>query len=338
MEVIGLSDGDRWDREVFSMVGFDVYHTAGYNFLEGSGIPFLLCFSSFGGRTVMPVVLRFIDGVSFCDVTSVYGYGGPLSDVEKVSAAHAAGFRDSLRDFFDSRLVVSAFSRLHPLFGFQSDILRGLGEVSSCGTTVVIDLGLSEREQLEQYSRSLRYFINRTRKAGRMTVRGYSDSSEIDAFVQIYHETMLRVGAADRYFFDADYFHRFLELTPSELFLAFYDGRIVGGTLFTKCNGIIEIHLSGTRDGCLDLSPVKYIWNEIRRYGTEHGFRFMHMGGGLGGRRDTLYDFKSQFSRISLPFSTWRYIHLPDVYRSLTPARNLGDSAGLDFFPAYRCE
>ena len=62
----------------------------------------------------------------------------------------------------------------------------------------------------------------------------------------------------------------------------------------------------------------------------------MHLGGGLGSNRDTLFEFKAQFSHLYFPFKTWRYVHNREIYDRLVRDRypkNMPDSS---FFPLYR--
>ncbi|MDR1562633.1 MAG: GNAT family N-acetyltransferase [Dysgonamonadaceae bacterium] len=336
MEITGLDNSIRWDAIIRSMRIYDVYHTSAYHALESSGTSLLLS-SSFGGELIaIPVVVRRIEGTDYNDITSVYGYSGPLSSAVNPDIDHISAFQNELREFFDSRSIVSAFGRLHPFFDVQENILKGLGDTVISGKTVYIDLSLSEEQQLLQYSRSLRNRINRFHNSGNIIVRKYDTDADIDAFVSIYHETMRRVGASVSYFFDVNYFHTFLRNIPSCLFLACYDGEPVCGTLFTECNGIIQTHLSGTMNKFLHLSPLKYVRDEIRRYGIRSGFHYLHMGGGVGSRSDSVYGFKSQFSRSELLFKTWRYIHLPDVYDEMTRRRGIDNTQGADFFPLYR--
>jgi hypothetical protein len=80
----------------------------------------------------------------------------------------------------------------------------------------------------------------------------------------------------------------------------------------------------------------------VRRWGRERGDRVLHLGGGRGGREDSLFAFKSRFSKRRHPFYTGRWILDPQAYRELVAGRQrlLERSgrrvAGTGWFPLYR--
>jgi hypothetical protein len=332
-EVITLENPAKWNEIIRSMSDFDFYHLAEYHQLDHSGIPFLLHCSVETAGFALPVILRHIGGTKYNDITSVYGYSGPLTDTVPVKESLAV-FHKSLLRFFDENSVVSVFFRLHPLFPVQEKMLERIGDTVDTGTTVAIDLKLPEDEQKKQYSHSLKNAVNRLKRK-MPSVKKAETVSEIEAFAGIYAETMERVHASQVYFFDNTYFFRFLETLPSALYVAYYEDKIIGGSLFTDCNGIIQPHLSATLSDYLYLSPLKYVWEQIRLYGVEKNRNYMHLGGGLGSSRDTLFAFKTQFSRLHFLFKTWRYIHNREIYDRLIQdkCRNVPDSS---FFPLYR--
>ncbi|MDR0732996.1 MAG: GNAT family N-acetyltransferase [Dysgonamonadaceae bacterium] len=334
-EAITPENQARWDAIVRSMRGFDFYHLAAYHRLDASGVPLLLHYSDNAANVAFPIILRRIDDTDYRDITSVYGYPSPLTNTFPLPQASLAAFHKQMLRFFDENSVVSAFSRLHPLFPEQEKILEGTGDTINTGFTVAIDLNIPENEQRKQYSHSLKNTLNRLERKN-AEVKKAATNAEIEAFAEIYAETMTRLRAPQIYFFDGDYFRRFLKTLPSALYVAYYEGKIIGGALFTDCNGIIQLHLSAARNDCLHLSPLKYIWDQIRLYGVENKRNYLHLGGGVGGSRDSLFAFKAQFSRLHFRFKTWRYVHNREVYDLLVRDKCGGDLPASSFFPLYR--
>ena len=121
------------------------------------------------------------------------------------------------------------------------------------------------------------------------------------------------------------------------------DGEVISGGLFTLCDGIVQYHLGGTRNTALKLSPTVLIFDTVRRWSPKNGAHTFHLGGGVGGKTDSLFQFKAQFSRRGHEFVTWRWIVAPETYRELSRQKQLSDSErGLraispSFFPGYRC-
>jgi len=335
--ILSLEQKDRWNDIVRSMNRYDFYHLAEYHQLEHSGQPLLLCYSSKETSLALPVILRAVEGTDYNDITSVYGYVGPLSNQKKPDEHIVRDFQKELLHFFDSHQVVSVFNRLHPLFDNQKSILSGLGEVIDVNQTVGIDLSLPEREQRRQYAHSVKNHINRLKRR-HVSVKKLRTQEAIDCFIEIYRENMKRVNASEMYFFSNDYFYRFMEELPASLFLAYYEGEAISGSLFTSCNGIVQPHLSATRNDYLRWSPLKLVWDSVRIDAIKKNEKWMHLGGGVGGADDTLFQFKAQFSDLRYTFKTWRYIHNEEVYERLVSEKCANPISNSSFFPLYRID
>ena len=335
LSILSLEQKDKWNEIVRSMNQYDFYHLAEYHILEHSGQSLLLHFSSKSTEFALPVVMRQIDGTENKDITSVYGYAGPLSNRENPDIQAVTEFQKELLHFFDQHKIVSVFARLHPLFSNQKFILSGLGEVVDTNQTVGIDLSLPEHEQKKQYSHSVKNHISRLKRRN-VIVKKAETREEIDVFIEIYKENMKRVNASEIYFFGNDYFYQFIEKIPSSLFLAYYNDQAISGSLFTNCNGIVQPHLSATRDEYLRWSPLKLVWDHIRIDAIEKNAKWLHIGGGVGGADDSLFQFKAQFSNLRLLFRTWRYIHNEDAYTKLVSEKYHSNYHQSSFFPLYR--
>ena len=161
-------------------------------------------------------------------------------------------------------------------------------------------------------------------------------------FHAVYLESMKRVEADNYYNFPLEYFAELGDVLGDHLHLCVVeiDGQLASGALLIENCGIVQYHLSGTRSAFLKRHPSKTILNFVRYWAKDRGNRVFHLGGGLGGRKDALFDFKAGFSKIRHPFKTWRIIadqdrygHLVQRWRALSGAEADGPEG---FFPAYR--
>ena len=336
-EIIPISQKKRWNEIIRSMSCYDFYHLADYHRLEHSGMPLLLYFSTKEMALALPVILRSVEGTEYMDITSIYGYAGPLSSKENPDIQSVKAFHKELLRFFDSYKVVSAFARLHPLFKNQEIFLSGIGKTVDIGLTVGIDLNLPESEQKRQYARSTKNNINRLKRKN-IIVKKEQTEEAIDFFIDIYQENMKRLNASPVYFFPRDYFYRFMETLPAALFLAYYEGKAISGSLCTICDGIVQLHLNATRNDYLRWSPLKYVFDQVRIEAIKEKAKWLHLGGGVGGRKDTLFDFKTRFSDLRLPFKTWEYVHNEAVYAQLVSSKFNNGIPHPSFFPLYRLE
>jgi len=212
------------------------------------------------------------------------------------------------------------------------------------GHTVSMDTQQTEPDAYASYRRTLRQEIARSRRLGVFTNIEYAWES-LDSFIDIYAETMLRNGASQYYHFDHEYFERLKKATRDNAFLilARLDRRIIAGCVILAYDRMLHVHLGGTRTEFLKLSPFKIIFDDLRIWARDHGHFVVHLGGGRGSDdRDSLFFFKSEFSKGRHEFYTGHWILDSEAYRQLCQSR---DPDALDpdiemvesgFFPAYR--
>lgn len=351
METILTSQPDRWDGAL-RQTRHDFYHLADYHRLaeeREEGVARLYVFSQDGYTLAMPLLLRPMEslagladlGAGYCDATSVYGYAGPACSHASVPPGIAQQFRTELEAALTEAHVVAAFSRLHPLFPEQGEILAGLGTYEKRWRTASIDLTGSPEQQLAVYRKSHRREIRILHQQG-FEFAIDPDGRYLDLFIEIYAETMRRLGAAPSYLFDRSYFDRLLsDGRIFHLLVAKLHGEVVSGAMFALCNGICQYHLSGTRDRVRRLAPNKLILDEARVWAREQGAQVLHLGGGHGGE-DSLFHFKAGFSDRRHDFATWSWVVRPRLYEELVTARErtgqwYGRLRGdIGFFPLYR--
>lgn len=348
MTVLGTRDHAAWLRVLESSHQHDFHHLPGYHRLaewHGEGRAHLFVHREAGFVIGLPLLLRPVDPADadgLQDATSVYGYAGPVASHPSVPAEVVRSFQAQLESELVGRRVVTVFSRLHPLIA-QREMLAGLGEICAGGVTVSVDLTLPPDEQWAGYSKKTRRIIRKAEEAG-ITCSRDQDGAYRAAWVDLYRDTMRRVGASDSYLYDADYFDMLAaELGPMlQLFVAL-DGRALAAAgLFTICDGIVQAHLGAMNRDYAQLSPARLVDDTARRWATEAGARIFHLGGGVGGQEDSLFQYKAGFSDRRHSFSTWRWIVDEAAYRDLCRRRGLGDpndmrdSAVGGYFPAYR--
>jgi hypothetical protein len=150
------------------------------------------------------------------------------------------------------------------------------------------------------------------------------------SFHSVYTETMRGVEAAERYFFEPDYFKAILGFERSWLFLARSPERATAaGAIVVRSDGMLHYYLGGTAEVHRPRSPFKNVVDSTIGLAEELGVR-LNLGGGVK-PGDGLEDFKRGFSNSELPFTTHGIVCDPEAYASLSA----GDPDSR-FFPAYR--
>lgn len=339
-------DDPRW-RAALARLPHDIYHTPEYVRFSAEhedGEPAAFYAGAAGAELLAPVVLRplpeWVDApAGRRDAISPYGYPAPLMSAG-VDACTAAALLSALGAAGREAGIVSAFFRLHPLLELPAAALEEHGVLVRHGQTVYVKLD----EPLDQLRRGVRSgHAYETRRLARLGFRAAVDDwSLFGRFVEVYRETMMRVSADESYLFADSYFaglraalgdagHLCAVLSP--------DGDVAAACLFSTTGGIAQYLFSGTAGEYLRLAPTKLLLDAAIEWTHGQGARAFHLGGGVGGREDSLFLFKAGFSRLRSDFMSYRMVldaeAFADLCRQWSAAAGSPAAAG-GFFPPYR--
>lgn len=327
-----------WNSTLNEIGDFDWYHTFDYHQLSKSNdeTPILITYKQDDIIIALPLLLRAIPGTKYKDATSVYGYAGPVSKNLPLNFDNTI-FKENLSTFFLKNNYVSVFSRLNPFILGQNLILNGLGNLTNQGKVVNINIQEDLDLQRQKFQSRLKTHINKARRC--CTVKVANTEADWRSFMEIYYENMDRVQAKPFYYFNESYFKNIIDSENFEsIVLIAVDnetGQDIAASLFVLTNGIVQYHLSGTKNQFLNLMPTKLLIDEMRIIATQRGYKFFNLGGGLGGStEDSLFRFKASFSKDLKDFNLWKYIVNEAIYHDLTIKQGL--IAETQYFPKYR--
>ncbi|WP_298488406.1 peptidoglycan bridge formation glycyltransferase FemA/FemB family protein [uncultured Maribacter sp.] len=333
-----------WDALVTQFENSDFYHTFDYHELskKEDETPIIIKYVENNTLIAIPLLVRKIKDTPYSDATSVYGYAGPLS----LNIPHDfdnTNFRKEFHELLALQNIISIFSRLNPFILHQKKILNNLGEICYSGKIIFIDTSQELDVQKAQYKRRYKTYINKSRKL--CAVQTAKSKEEIKEFINIYNENMVRVHAKNNYFFTEEYFFDFIKSNSfkTEILLAkcTETNAFIAGAMFVKKNNIVQYHLSGTKNNCLQLNAIKLLIDEMRIASTMQGYDFYNLGGGVNSKNDNLFYFKSGFSETTKDFTLWKYIVNSEIYNELvfkikqTKANETSLNTN-EYFPSYR--
>ena len=339
---------NEWDQWL-EAANHDFYQLRQYHLCaqeNGEGRAFLAVSGSAEQFVAWPYLLRDIPGESTLkDVCSAYGYPGPVCSRGLRDAAVIENAWKEIVAAWRFQNAVSAFTRFHPLIENSEWLMRtsaSLG-IRSNGETVSLDLECSDDERRRAYQRILRQEINSARQLG-VTTEVDESWSRLDEFVVLYHQTMERNKAAGSYFFPIEYFRELKAALGSHahLMVTTFQGQLALACVFIEYAGTLHAHLEGADHRFMHLSPFKVMVDDVSRWARERGNRALHLGGGRGGRNDSLFAFKARFSKRRHQFRTGRWVIDDAAYAGLCEARKAEASQSAmeyapgEFFPAYR--
>ncbi|ASU34726.1 GNAT family N-acetyltransferase [Mucilaginibacter xinganensis] len=327
-----------WDDYMMKALMNECFHSWGYHLLNNEGEPLLFIYEEEGFFIALPVIKRQIENSPYFDMTSVYGYSGPVSniDLSHLSSLTISQFKISFTNFMQNESAICMFSRLHPFIN-QLTLTTGFGGIRKNGTTLYIDLSISVQDQHNRYDKRLSRQIRRLRKQG-FEIKESCDLAEIRGFIEMYHKNMDRVSASKNYYFEEKYFVDLLNIDgfDNRLILIYEGRKLVCGALVLLSDNIIRNHLSATAPEYLKESPSKLLTDEISVMGRRLGKKIFHLGGGVGGKEDTLYRFKRLFSGLQVKDHIWCYINDEQAYNDLVQRNGVAIDPQSAYFPLYR--
>ena len=97
---------------------------------------------------------------------------------------------------------------------------------------------------------------------------------------------------------------------------------------------LLHYHLGASSERGQSLGANHVLFYETAAWATVQGFTHFHLGGGVGGFEDSLYEFKRRFDAGGLlPATLGKAVHDELAYRTLSGV-DVIEYGG--YFPAYR--
>lgn len=282
-----------------------------------------------------------IEGLTYYDIITPYGYGGPLI-YECESGKEDELMQDFIQAFAaycEKERIVSEFIRFHPLIKNHQYFLRDYC-VQFSRQVVSIALQTEETEPWKvRFSHTKRTKV-RSGIREEVVVKFDWTGESIDTFIQLYQETMNRKSAQDYYYFNREYFEMMIETMPDKICFAnaIVEGEIVCSELRMIGNDYIHAHLQGRDARFNHLATSELCLAVMSTWGWKNGKKELLLGGGLSGAPDdSLFMYKKSFDPTGLhDFYIASKIWNQEIYDALEK-RYLQDNVLEEgFFPSYR--
>lgn len=250
------------------------------------------------------------------DITSAYGYGGPLGSTSEISIWKE--FFDLFGKYCRATRIVAEFMRVHPLMGLNP-ILSTQYELSVVNRNIVVDLQQSDDALWRSYKRNNRKNIN---KALRSNVRVFCEAAppaHFEDFNRIYSAMLDMRGAAPFYRFPRSFYDQLHAEMQGTLayFFAEANNSIVSCELCLLSETTVYSFLGGTKQQFFPLRPNNLLKHELIRWARGRGYSYYLMGGG-NTMDDGVFTYKRSFApRGIVDFAIATKVHDPGIYRIL---------------------
>ncbi len=293
-----------------------------------------------GASVLYPFVLRPIDGSHLKDITSPYGYGGPLFWGTDDASGLSALFWERFDEWARENDVVSEFIR----FSLFDDVLPYPGVTRPRNSNVVSTLPATADELWAGVHKKVRQGVRRAQRIG-VETEVDTRCERIDDFIRIYHATMARRESDHWYRFDESFFADLLSALGEAAVIVFalHAGRPVAANLMLLGADTVYAFLGGTDEDAFSLRPTELMEVHSMEWARQQGYARYVLGGGVS-PGDGLERYKQRFApNGGVPFHTGERVLDPDGFDELVRTRRRAFAAvsarwdeASRFFPLYR--
>lgn len=346
--VLGLQDREKWLRELENVKESspDLYFRPEYcGLFIDQGEARLFIYREGSASVIYPFLLRKVNLISaldgklerdFFDITSPYGYGGPLG-VPVVGELVWGNFYRCFTEYCEKNDIITEFIRFHPLLGNRR-LLQNFMEVERVSSVVNVDLGRSEEEIWRGYERNNRKNIKKAYREGLEVILEEAPAHFTD-FHSIYQHTLLRNQAGEFYFFNNDFYdaiHK--ELKGNFLYAhTVKDEQVISTELLLYNETYIHSFLGGTLEQFYEVRPNNILKHEVIKWAKCRGIRYFLLGGGYR-EGDGIFRYKRSFASDGvLDFYVGKKVHnheAVNMLESMLSGKKNRESEG--YFPGYR--
>jgi len=352
VKILTLNEWPEWHELIKSFRETDVYFLPEYcrAYQEnGDGEPILFYIEDENGRAANVFLKRdlhqderfseIVPPGKYYDISSVYGYGGPLYEAEDLGLLRKS-FHREFAAFCSRNSIISDFVRFHCVLG-NHELMEGIYDIEKVRTTVYMDLSRGDQYIWDDFDCKCRNNIRKAQKSG-VTVESGRDDKFLERFRELYSQTMSRDNANGYYYFNDKFFGTTLEdlKENSLIFAASSEGSVIAAALVIYSDDLVHIHFAASDSQFSFMRPNNLLFYEIALWASRRGKRILHIGGGASGDQDELLRFKKTFSKGNrLSFYIGRKVYDQEAYDELVRLRLENDGSfdpETKYYPKYR--
>jgi len=349
VRVYNTQEFDEWNNVLRRFPQTDIYFLPEYHRaheLNGDGTAYAfvaeeddhVLFYPFFVRSIKKVGPKLVTG-SWYDIETVYGYSGPLCTTADRAFLKKAW--EAFGSWCRGKHIIAEFIRFNPLMK-NYRYVNGSCRVALDRETIGVGLDCSKEELWRSYPSIQRNMVRKALRHG-LVCEEKPIAQGLKAFKGLYDKTMEYVQARNYYYFSDRYFDYLRDGLGDKVrtFVVRDANRIVAAGLFLVHGDRIHYHLAGSDLAYRKFAPNNLLLHTVALWGQEHGFRWLHLGGGrTPSSDDSLFRFKASISRLRLPFYVGRKVHNREVYEGLCAEwmQQKGLTKRPNYFLLYRLE
>ena len=321
-ELVSIQEHSRWQKILDILQISDIYYTSQY-FLAAlkldPGEALLFYYKDEDGEVAYPFIKRQVsdEAIPYFDVTTPFGYGGPILKAIKNQANLAANFRKAFVEYCRNEKIIAEYIRFHPLkenAKFFKDHLK----ISPLYETFTIKL----KDSLT-YRKKTQASPEEVEKGSELVVKKLGTVRHMFEFLVLYYSAARRREEADSYyFFTNDYFETLISsMGPNlHLFGAYHENKLVSACYVLAMGDTIYYHLEGSLAEVDSENTMQALLLKVAEWGEENYYAYFHLGGDFLGETNKERQLKRGIANCEpATFSIGQQIHNHQIYNNLLP-------------------
>jgi hypothetical protein len=294
--VLSVNQSTEWRSWLKRFPRVDVCQTPEYHQAYCTRFPGaearMWCFEQGDKVFAYPFLLTAVGlDTSYSDISSVYGYSGPLVNSEDPD------FLASAWKIFDEwskeQKIIAEFVRLS-IYTQPGKLLHPNTKIEPNRKAAVSRLPVDASEVLAALPSKTRNMIRKAQQSG-MLVKTLEPHKWLPTFRELYMETMSRNQAPSFFLYDEKYFDFLFSLPKDELTLhgCFVEEKLVSAAMAIVYGKNALYHLGASLSEYSKSGAGNLTMYEMSRHLSENGVEFLNLGGGrTPSDDDSLFLFK----------------------------------------------
>ena len=322
-ELVSIHEWSRWQKVLDLLRISDIYYSSQY-FLAATeldpGEPLLFYYKDNEGEVAYPFIKRKIVGGEneYFDITTPFGYGGPLMKGNKSNPSLIENFRKAFADYCQEEKIIAEFIRFHPILE-NAQSMENHVKLTPLYETFSLEFRSRKKVESAKMISDLNFEGDEVKK---LVIKKLGTVRHMFEFLVLYYLTVRRREEADSYyFFTDDYFETLISSLGSNLHLfgAFQKNKMISACYVLTCKDRIYHHLESSLEDS-DSDAMKLLLLKIAEWGEENHFKSFHLGGDFKGERQRESRLKKDISNSGPhTFYIGHHIYDEETYHRLMP-------------------
>ncbi|WP_033543087.1 GNAT family N-acetyltransferase [Planococcus sp. CAU13] len=278
-ELVTARQTSRWQQilELFNLK--DIFYSREYilsalKLDPGEALLFYYLDDTGEGEVVYPFIKRRLmaENLLTSDITTPFGYGGPVFKVKGDGGRLAAGFLTAFSVFCRTEKIIAEYIRFHPLL-HNAEFLKDKLKLIPVSDTVTL---------LLNHSRNGKKLVTPIDRKPKYAVKKLGTVKHMFDFLVLYYSSFRKDEEKDSYyFFTNDYFEALVSsLGPDlHLFGAYKEEELLAACYVLAKGDVIYHHLSGKLMHEDAVEAEAELQEAIAEWGADNNFRSFHLAG-----------------------------------------------------------